>query len=302
MSLLKCSPLSAGPPSEDLPMSDEQRSARLGDHDISKDQSEQLRARELDDVFCEHVGQLPAKAWAALLLNNAAANPQTLANILSPARRRCAGARPRRRRCAGPRRAIGVERGVERILRQSQPCSRRHRGFGRGHQQHRRRTTVVCSRARHGRHGPADGRGDAGLQAAPTGRKSAPFSGPPFNPSWSEGVMKRRAIVALCVVLMTVHVPSGGAERWSSSGSTILVRGSSPPPLWLTVITCTSVLRNRGPGGSSTGPCVHVGRGACLESNEHHHPARHEPAAAHLRREWSVRLVAVASSRGVGQR
>ncbi|MEC7599966.1 MAG: hypothetical protein VYB23_00830, partial [Candidatus Thermoplasmatota archaeon] len=69
--------------SEDLPMSDEQRSARLGDHDISKDQSEQLRARELDDVFCEHVGQLPAKAWAALLLNNAAANPQTLANILS---------------------------------------------------------------------------------------------------------------------------------------------------------------------------------------------------------------------------
>ena len=24
--------------------------------------------------------------------------------------------------------------------------------------------------------------------------------------------MKRRAIVALCVVLMTVHVPSGGAE------------------------------------------------------------------------------------------
>ena len=69
--------------SEDLPMSDEQRSARLGDHDISKDQSEQLRARELDDVFCEHVGQLPAKAWAALLLNNAAAIPQTLANILS---------------------------------------------------------------------------------------------------------------------------------------------------------------------------------------------------------------------------
>ena len=69
--------------SEDLPMSDEQRSARLGDHDISKDQSEQLRARELDDVFCEHVGQLPAKAWAALLLNNATASPQTLANILS---------------------------------------------------------------------------------------------------------------------------------------------------------------------------------------------------------------------------
>ena len=69
--------------SEDLPMSDEQRSARLGDHDISKDQSEQLRARELDDVFCEHVGQLPAKAWAALLLNNADARPQTLAYILS---------------------------------------------------------------------------------------------------------------------------------------------------------------------------------------------------------------------------
>ena len=27
-------------------------------------------------MFCEHVGQLPAKAWAALLLNNAAANPE----------------------------------------------------------------------------------------------------------------------------------------------------------------------------------------------------------------------------------
>ncbi len=48
-----------------LPMSDTERSERLNGYDMSADQSEQLLARELDDVFCDHVGDLPAKAWAA---------------------------------------------------------------------------------------------------------------------------------------------------------------------------------------------------------------------------------------------
>ena len=65
-----------------LPMSDTERSERLNGYDMSADQSEQLLARELDDVFCDHVGDLPAKAWAALLLNHDDQHPQTLANIL----------------------------------------------------------------------------------------------------------------------------------------------------------------------------------------------------------------------------
>ena len=68
--------------SENLPMSDEQRAERLAGYDTSTDQSEQLLARELDDVFCEHADGLPDKAWAALLLNHDASSPQTLANIL----------------------------------------------------------------------------------------------------------------------------------------------------------------------------------------------------------------------------
>ena len=69
--------------SEDLPMSDQQRAERLAGYDTSTDQSEQLLARELDDAFCEHAGDLPGKAWAALLLNHDASSPRTLANILS---------------------------------------------------------------------------------------------------------------------------------------------------------------------------------------------------------------------------
>ena len=69
--------------SEHLPMSDQQRAERLAGYDISTDQSEQLLARELDDVFCEHAGDLPGKAWAALLLNHDASSPRTLANVLS---------------------------------------------------------------------------------------------------------------------------------------------------------------------------------------------------------------------------
>ena len=69
--------------SEDLPMSDQQRAERLAGYDTSTDQSEQLLARELDDAFCDHAGELPGKAWAALLLNHDASSPRTLANVLS---------------------------------------------------------------------------------------------------------------------------------------------------------------------------------------------------------------------------
>ena len=53
---------------KDLPMSDAQRSERLSTYGMSVDQSEQLLARELDDLFCDHAAELPSKAWAALLL------------------------------------------------------------------------------------------------------------------------------------------------------------------------------------------------------------------------------------------
>ena len=66
-----------------LPMSDAQRSERLSTYGMSVDQSEQLLARELDDLFCEHAAELPPKAWAALLLNHDTESPQTLANILT---------------------------------------------------------------------------------------------------------------------------------------------------------------------------------------------------------------------------
>jgi glutamyl-tRNA(Gln) amidotransferase subunit E len=65
-----------------LPMSDGERADRLSSFDISKDQAEQLLARELDDVFCDHLEGLPAKAWAALLLNHDQEPPEMVANIL----------------------------------------------------------------------------------------------------------------------------------------------------------------------------------------------------------------------------
>lgn len=65
-----------------LPMTDEERAERLASFDISTDQAEQLLARELDDVFCEHVEPLPSKAWAALLLNHDETSPQLLAHVL----------------------------------------------------------------------------------------------------------------------------------------------------------------------------------------------------------------------------
>ena len=63
-------------------MSDQERTLRLGSYDISTDQSDQLLARELDDTFCDRAEGLPAKAWAALLLNHDEEHPETLAGIL----------------------------------------------------------------------------------------------------------------------------------------------------------------------------------------------------------------------------
>ena len=67
---------------EALPMSDQERTLRLASYDISTDQSDQLLARELDDTFCDRAEGLPAKAWAALLLNHDEEHPETLAGIL----------------------------------------------------------------------------------------------------------------------------------------------------------------------------------------------------------------------------
>ena len=53
-----------------LPMTLDERSARLEPHDISKDQASQLLARELDDHFIAHATGLPNKAWASMLLEH----------------------------------------------------------------------------------------------------------------------------------------------------------------------------------------------------------------------------------------
>ena len=65
-----------------LPMSDAERADRLSTYGISEDQADQLLARELDDVFCEHADHLPAKAWAALLLKHDTVSPMLLAQVL----------------------------------------------------------------------------------------------------------------------------------------------------------------------------------------------------------------------------
>lgn len=66
-----------------LPMTDEQRTSRLNEFDISKDQQQQLLAREMDDVFVEHIGDLPAKGWATVLLENDTTSPVLAKLVLS---------------------------------------------------------------------------------------------------------------------------------------------------------------------------------------------------------------------------
>ena len=66
-----------------LPMTDSERSERMGQYDISKDQSSQLLARELDDLFVDFCGDLPHKGWAAVLLENDDKDPRLSSLVLS---------------------------------------------------------------------------------------------------------------------------------------------------------------------------------------------------------------------------
>jgi glutamyl-tRNA(Gln) amidotransferase subunit E len=68
-----------------LPMTDQERNNRMEKFDVSKDQSDQLLARELDDTFVDFCNDLPHKAWASVLLENDNKNPQ-LCNIVLTAK------------------------------------------------------------------------------------------------------------------------------------------------------------------------------------------------------------------------
>ena len=65
-----------------LPMTDGDRVERLNGYEISKDQKDQILARELDDDFIDYMGELPAKAWAAVLLENHQAKPELSSSVL----------------------------------------------------------------------------------------------------------------------------------------------------------------------------------------------------------------------------
>ena len=68
---------------DNLPMTDSQRQTRMNRFDVSADQKDQILARELDDVFVEYQGGLPAKAWAAVLLENDEIDPRLSSLVLS---------------------------------------------------------------------------------------------------------------------------------------------------------------------------------------------------------------------------
>ena len=68
---------------ENLPMTDSQRMARMDEYDVSSDQKEQILARELDDTFVDYQNDLPAKAWAAVLLENDEVDPRISSLVLS---------------------------------------------------------------------------------------------------------------------------------------------------------------------------------------------------------------------------
>mgnify|MGYP001161191794 FL=1 len=68
---------------DNLPMTDAQRHKRMNQYDVSTDQKEQILARELDDTFVEYLGGLPAKAWAAVLLENDTVDPRLSSLVLS---------------------------------------------------------------------------------------------------------------------------------------------------------------------------------------------------------------------------
>tara|TARA_Y100000766_G_scaffold232131_1_gene206433 strand:- start:133 stop:816 length:684 start_codon:yes stop_codon:yes gene_type:complete len=66
-----------------LPMTDIERQDRISQYDISEDQSNQLLARELDDIFVDLCGDLPHKGWATVLLENEDENPQLCKAVLT---------------------------------------------------------------------------------------------------------------------------------------------------------------------------------------------------------------------------
>ena len=68
---------------DNLPMTDSERQIRMNKFDVSADQKDQILARELDDVFVEYQGGLPAKAWAAVLLENDEIDPRLSSLVLS---------------------------------------------------------------------------------------------------------------------------------------------------------------------------------------------------------------------------
>ena len=68
---------------DNLPMTDSQRQTRMNQFDVSADQKDQILARELDDVFVDYQGGLPAKAWAAVLLENDEIDPRLSSLVLS---------------------------------------------------------------------------------------------------------------------------------------------------------------------------------------------------------------------------
>ena len=68
---------------DNLPMTDSERQIRMNKFDVSSDQKDQILARELDDVFVEYQGGLPAKAWAAVLLENDEIDPRLSSLVLS---------------------------------------------------------------------------------------------------------------------------------------------------------------------------------------------------------------------------
>ena len=68
---------------QNLPMTDSQRMVRMDEFNVSSDQKEQILARELDDTFVDHQNGLPAKAWAAVLLENDEVDPRISSLVLS---------------------------------------------------------------------------------------------------------------------------------------------------------------------------------------------------------------------------
>ena len=67
---------------EKIPMSQAERKSRLESEEMSEDQAKQLLGKELDDLYFEFKTNLPAKAWASLLMDNEEQNPQFLADVL----------------------------------------------------------------------------------------------------------------------------------------------------------------------------------------------------------------------------